>query len=1018
MDEFLIELQAKLDEASLKGIKGNLEQLQKEFNELKIKPIIDEQALSNLSTKINKIFTDNKILISNIEVDTTQAAKSAQKTGQKIGEIISDAAEKAISNVSSKDIGKYFKVSTSDSKQFQNEMEKLVNGWTNGKGKIKDINIQTRTSYDEKSGQNIERLHRALVTYENELDEVIKKTIAWKQIGTTTNDKGEEVAVRGFVEVAGQYSKSIDAVNTKTDNFVEKQKKAVTDLTNKLNKYYREGIDQGSSKPIKDQSHLSELKQKYDEIISAIGKVGTASKASFGDEQNSVNTLISDLQTLIKEYKNAETIATSLRSKDISTVKSEYSSKLDSLVTKMKSSGLYTDGFRKGTDNLFNILNNATDASGLTSFLNGLDKLDAGYKRAKVSADAFNQSQKVGIKVSGLQSKIADLQRISPEIDKFKTEIYGVEVSVQSLYKDLEKVNTNTDLGVVKERFNAFTDAAKAAGIAVTEVGDKYSSLSKQLSKIRTDIDNKTIEKSVSDIKIQFNQTPNATDDLKADYNELVKLQDALGKSNTEDELIENYNKLNDTILKVKNTMGILKNESKDTQPPIDALASQKKINGLANRVLSFKENNTAMSHSLSNAFDEMYNHLISGTEISQKEFDNLETRFSKMKLEVRDFGKMGKSFTGRLKDDISNFMSWGFATGLASQGIQTLRNMVSEVYNVDTAMTNLYKVTDETKEKYNEFLTSSSSNAQELGRSVSSLVEQSANWAKLGYNIDESKTLAETSSIYANVGEVDDDTAVADIVTSMKAYGIAAEDAIKIVDSYNKLGNEFATDAKSLGDGISNAASSLATAGNDMDQSLGMLTGMTEIMQNASEAGNALKILSMRLRGYDEETESYSNNIENLKGDIASLTKTVKTPGGISIFSDKDKQTYKSTYQIMKEISEIWDDLTDKNRAKLTEVIAGKQRGNAISALIQAFQSGQVEKAFNTSKNATGSAIQEQERWMESLEAKTQQFQASFQTLSNTVIDSDLLKFFVDLGTGAVNVLDGIIGKFNYNSA
>lgn len=1010
MDEFLIELQAKLDEAKSKGnINSDIGTLQRQIDKLQIQAEIDQDTISKLTKEIEEVI-NKKITISNIEVDTTQAVKSAQKTGQQIGKVISDAASKAINNVSSKNIGKYFKVSPSDSKQFQNEMEKLVNGWTNGKGKVKDINIQTRTSYDEKSGQNVERLHQALVTYENELNEVVKKTIAWRQIGTKTNNNGEEEALHGFIEVAGQYSKSLDTVTAKTDNFAKKQKETIANMQNTIKQIESGAYDKNSSRPITSDDSLNRLDTQLAYVENAMYDLKHATAETFDDARIRVQNEISDLKILTKELRNSDNVSTKMKGTDLSSGLSIAKNDLE----KFKSDAKDFPQITQTIKDLDSAISSVGDTASLNSFNDQLRVARSELAKIKSETNTSNREEKVGINISGLQSKIADLQRTSPEIEKFKAEINGAEVTVQTLYSDLEKVNTQSDFSVINSKWKAFTDATKSAGIAVTEVWEKTDVLSKQLIKAHTDIENKTIDKNISDITKQFNQIPNATDELKSDFNDLIRLHEVLGKSQTDEELIQNYNKLNETLVKVKNTMGILKNESKDISEPIDILASQKKINGLANRVLSFKENNSAMSHSLSNSLDEMYKHLISGSKITQKEFDNLESKFSDIKLETRDSGKMGKSFIGRLKDDISNFMSWGFATGLAGQSIQTAKKMVSEVYNVDTAMTNLYKVTDETKNKYNEFLTSSSSNAQELGRSVSSLVEQSANWAKLGYTIDESETLAKTSSIYANVGEVDDDTAVADIVTAMKAYGIKAEEAIKIVNSYNKLGNEFATDAKSLGDGISNAASSLATAGNDMDQSLGMLTGMTEIMQNASEAGNALKILSMRLRGYDEETESYSNDIENLKGDIASLTKTAKTPGGISIFSDKDKQTYKSTYQIMKEISEIWDDLTDKNRAQLTEVIAGKQRGNAISALIQAFQSGQVEKAVNASKNSAGSAMQEQERWMESLEAKTQQFQAAFQTLSNTIIDSDLLKFFVDLGTGAVNALDGIIGEFN----
>ena len=68
--------------------------------------------------------------------------------------------------------------------------------------------------------------------------------------------------------------------------------------------------------------------------------------------------------------------------------------------------------------------------------------------------------------------------------------------------------------------------------------------------------------------------------------------------------------------------------------------------------------------------------------------------------------------------------------------------------------------------------------------------------------------------------------------------------------------------------------------------------------------------------RGYDEETEEFIGNVEELSGEIANLTKTASTPGGISLFTDDTKTEYKSTYQLLKEISEIYDQLSDKDQA------------------------------------------------------------------------------------------------------
>lgn len=388
----------------------------------------------------------------------------------------------------------------------------------------------------------------------------------------------------------------------------------------------------------------------------------------------------------------------------------------------------------------------------------------------------------------------------------------------------------------------------------------------------------------------------------------------------------------------------------------------------------------------------------------------NLDNEFKNLKSKISAEGLTGKSSIDEIKRGFKQIGQFALTYGVLQKIPDVLARMANEVLDVDTAMTNLYKVTDETTAKYDEFLGNAGNVSRSLGRDMSSYITQTSEWAKLGYSMDKSANLSKISSIYANVGEVDDKTAVSDMVTAMKAFNIEADNAISVVDSLNALGNNFATSSADLGTGLSNAASSLSTAGNDINQSLAMLTGMTEITQSASESGNALKILSMRLRGYDEETQSYSNDVEELTGKVADLTKTASKPGGISLFSDKDKQTYKSTYKIMEEVSDVWDDLTDKSRAELTEVLAGKNRGNQISALIQSFQSGQVQKAYETSLNSEGSAQQEQDRWMQSMEAKIQQFKSQFQELSTTAMDSDLLKGAIDAGISLLNVLTRIV--------
>lgn len=402
---------------------------------------------------------------------------------------------------------------------------------------------------------------------------------------------------------------------------------------------------------------------------------------------------------------------------------------------------------------------------------------------------------------------------------------------------------------------------------------------------------------------------------------------------------------------------------------------------------------------------------LASADDITRKTFDNIKSDFETLDATLRSSGQLGLSWTDILKQAWKKFKGWGFATGTLTTVYNQLKKMPEAVYEIDTAMTELYKVTDETDTRYNKFLTSACSNAKELGRSVSSLVEQTANWSKLGFNINDAEELAKVSSIYANVGEVDDDTAVSDLATAMKAFNIEASDSITIVDSLNKLGNEFATEAASLGEGLKNSASALALAGNDINQTLAMLTGGGEITQDVGNLGNALKVVSLRLRGMKGELQEIGEEYEDIE-DISKIQTQIYnlSKGKVNIFNDDG--TFKSTYEQLKEISEIYFELSDPDRADLTEIMFGKNRANQGIAILQAFQSGQIQKAYEASVESAGSAYEEQERWLGSLKAKTQQFEAAFQSLSNTVVDSDVLKWFIDFITSAVSTIDTIIDK------
>lgn len=121
-----------------------------------------------------------------------------------------------------------------------------------------------------------------------------------------------------------------------------------------------------------------------------------------------------------------------------------------------------------------------------------------------------------------------------------------------------------------------------------------------------------------------------------------------------------------------------------------------------------------------------------------------------------------------------------------------------------------------------------------------------------------------------------------------------------------------------------------------------------------------------------------------------------------------QDEDTFKSTYDIMLGIGQVWEQMSDIDQAALLELLAGKRQGNALAATLTNLED--MQRALEVSENSAGSAMREHEVWLDSVDAKTQQFKASFESLSATMIDTDFLKGVVDAGTGFIQGIDHAI--------
>ena len=115
------------------------------------------------------------------------------------------------------------------------------------------------------------------------------------------------------------------------------------------------------------------------------------------------------------------------------------------------------------------------------------------------------------------------------------------------------------------------------------------------------------------------------------------------------------------------------------------------------------------------------------------------------------------------------------------------------------------------------------------------------------------------------------------------------------------------------------------------------------------------------------------------------------------------------STYDVLKQLKPVWDELTDAERQSLGQSLAGKNQYRVLAAVMQNFQ--HAVEATETAVNSTGSAMRENTAYMESLESKSTLLKSTFQTLANDVIPKELIAKGLDVLDKFLKLLDTDLG-------
>ena len=701
----------------------------------------------------------------------------------------------------------------------------------------------------------------------------------------------------------------------------------------------------------KIENKINELNKKYEEAQKKLSSISSGNIS--GKDVNLVDN---------KEFKKL--------SQEVSELKNQF----DDLKTHMQ----LLDDYTVPTDRFFEL---QSQVEGTTARVS--DLVDAFTKLSNAQKALSSTPQESNIS-SGMEDAFPD-----------KDVSASVESATNSIKEENNVLEQNTQK--VKENTQAKEQNANAN---LNKYDKRLDSYNGKVDKYQATIDrfndggwtSKTYLENVQAVRDAVKQYATLLDNIKTNQNGIASDEDI--------QKLDKYEK------KIKDTIATVTNMSA-SEKGYSQLAGQKEIDKI-NKIL---RENSAMSSEAKAKIKAYKQELVSGNPSASLE--KIHGEIMKIVNAEELAGRAGRS----MFDVIKEKAFYGFAAQIGmyfgfNDIVNGFKQVASTVIDLNTQITDLAKVSEATSSQIYDDFSSYADIAKDIGGTISDTISATADWSRNGYNLPDSKELARVALLYKNVGDgIDIDTANESLISTLRGFKMEADEAEKIIDIFNNVSNNEPIDSGGIGEALQRSAASFNAANTSLQESVALISTTNSVIQNPEKVGNMWKVVSMRIRSATSELEQAGEDTDGLVTSTADLQKMIKAMTGYDIL-ESDGKTFKSIYDIVLNISKVWNNLSDLDQSSLLQALAGKQQSNALAAALS--NPELLKKSYQEAMDSAGSAAEEEKKYQQSVQYSIDQTKAKLEELSADLLSSDFLKGAIDAGGKLIEVLDGIVKSGN----
>lgn len=402
------------------------------------------------------------------------------------------------------------------------------------------------------------------------------------------------------------------------------------------------------------------------------------------------------------------------------------------------------------------------------------------------------------------------------------------------------------------------------------------------------------------------------------------------------------------------------------------------------------------------NAISKKYGTMKINLDVDNTSLNNATNSLNNYQQGLKQTSEAAQNTSQSIGDIIGKVTKFGGATLIINKFRQAIVDGYGAVKELDASVTEYRKVSELTDSQMGGFIDTARELGLTVARTADEMVEAATEFKKMGNDDSTSLQLGRLATMFQNIADeaISAGDSASFINSQMKAFNFTASETIHILDAVNEVANNFAVSSGDISTALPKVASTMALAGNSFEETIGLLTAGAEIIPNqASRIARGLRSITLNLQGLNEDGEAVAGMVASMEEDFNKL--------GITLMDEQGQ--IKSTYEIFSELAEVFPRLDKNTQTYYASLIGGKTQVDVVTAILKNFNT--AIEATDTAINSAGSAMTENEKYLDSIQGKIAALTSEFQKFWTEGISSDSVKNVVSLATGFLKLVNSLGG-------